>query len=61
MLRRLLISKKLVKIIEVHSPISALVVENTKIKSQKEMRGFDGFGLALYVTQFKWESQIMKF
>ena len=43
MLRRLLISKKLIRIIEVHSPISALVVENTKIKSQKEMTAFDGF------------------
>ena len=34
-------------IIEVHSPISALVVENTKIKSQKEMTAFDGWSSSL--------------
>ncbi len=43
MLRRLLKSKKLVRVIEVHSPISALVVENTKINIQKEMKVFDCF------------------
>tara|TARA_B100000767_G_C19750099_1_gene530373 strand:- start:378 stop:1673 length:1296 start_codon:yes stop_codon:yes gene_type:complete len=43
MLSRLLKSKKLVRVIEVHSPISALVVENTKIKTKNEIKVFDCF------------------
>ena len=43
LLRRLINSKKIVSIMEAHSPISALIYENIVHKSEKSNRQFDGF------------------
>ena len=43
MLKRLLISKKFLKIIEAHSPLSALVAEKISIKDKDKTMYFDGF------------------
>ena len=42
-LKRLINSKKIVRIIETHSPISAIISENVNYKSKNELREFDGF------------------
>ncbi len=42
-LKRLINSKKIVRIIEAHSPISAIISENINYKSKNELREFDGF------------------
>ena len=42
-LRRLIKSKKIVRIIEAHSPISALISENLYYNDDQGMREFDGF------------------
>ena len=42
-LKRLLNSKKIVRILETHSPISAIIAENVNYKNKKELREFDGF------------------
>jgi len=41
-LRRLLVSKDLVRIIEAHSGLSGLIVEHTKIEVNSKVREFDG-------------------
>jgi phosphoenolpyruvate phosphomutase len=43
MLKRLLISKKFLKIIEAHSPLSALVAEKISVKDKDKTIYFDGF------------------
>ena len=47
MLKRLLISKNFLKIIEAHSPLSALVAEKIRIKDKDKTMYFDGFGQLL--------------
>jgi phosphoenolpyruvate phosphomutase / 2-hydroxyethylphosphonate cytidylyltransferase len=42
-LRRLLKAKPLVRFIEAHSPISALIAENAKEESEGKIKTFDGF------------------
>lgn len=42
-LRRLISSKKVVRVIEAHSPISALIAENVKFENNGEVRFFDAF------------------
>lgn len=42
-LKRLLAAKPLVRIIEAHSPISALIAENTSVEVDGKLRTFDGF------------------
>jgi phosphoenolpyruvate mutase len=41
--RRVLTAPRISRIIEVHSPISAMVVESARISSNSEIRTFDGF------------------
>ena len=41
-LKRLINSKKIVRFIESHNPITGLLVENLKINFKKEYREFDG-------------------
>ena len=41
-LRRLINSKKIVRIIEAHSGLTGLIVENTKVEMNGEIREFDG-------------------
>lgn len=41
-LRRLIASKKIVRIIEAHSGLTGLIVENTKVEVDGEQREFDG-------------------
>ena len=43
LLRRLLESKKIVRIIETHNPISAIIAENTYLEKKGKRLGFDGF------------------
>lgn len=43
LLRRLLESKKIVRIIETHNPISAIIAENTYLEKKGRRLGFDGF------------------
>ena len=43
MLSRLLLSKPICRFIETHTPLSALIAENIKYNSKKEVREFDGF------------------
>ena len=43
LLRRLLESKKIVRIIETHNPISAIIAENTYLEKKGKKLGFDGF------------------
>lgn len=42
-LKRLINSKKIVRIIESHSPISAIIAENVSYRFKNEFREFDGF------------------
>ena len=42
-LKKLIETKKIVRIIETHSPIASLIAENLSIKSNNEIREFDGF------------------
>jgi phosphoenolpyruvate phosphomutase len=42
MLKRLIDNKKIVRILEAHSPLSGLIVENTKIEKGKIINQFDG-------------------
>ena len=42
-LRRLISSKKVVRVMEAHSPISALIAENVKFENNGEVRFFDAF------------------
>ena len=42
-LKRLLKTKSLLRIIETHSPISALIAENSILKKKEKLREFDGF------------------
>mgnify|MGYP006113162129 CR=1 FL=1 len=42
-LKRLINSKNIVRIIESHSPISAIIAENVNYKFKNEFREFDGF------------------
>ena len=42
-LRRLINSKKIVRIIEAHSPLSALIGEKIKVNKDNQFREFDGF------------------
>jgi len=42
-LRKLLEAKSFLRIIETHSPISALIAENSLIKKKNKIREFDGF------------------
>ena len=42
MLKRLIDNKKIVRILETHSPLSGLIVENTKIEKGKIINQFDG-------------------
>ncbi len=42
-LSRLIETEKLIRIVEVHSPFSALIVENLKIKHKDKIKFFDGF------------------
>ena len=41
-LRRLLNSKKIVRFLESHSPLTGLIIENTKIKKRESIEQFDG-------------------
>lgn len=41
-LKRLIMSKKIVRLLEAHSPLSGLIVENTKHKFKKKIVEFDG-------------------
>tara|TARA_Y100001958_G_C21237667_1_gene564510 strand:+ start:1836 stop:3083 length:1248 start_codon:yes stop_codon:yes gene_type:complete len=43
MLRRLINSKRTLRILEAHSPLSALVGENTQIEKKGKILSFDGF------------------
>jgi phosphoenolpyruvate phosphomutase len=43
LLRRMLNTPRISRIMEVHSPISAMVVESARISSNSEIRTFDGF------------------
>ena len=43
LLRRLIDSKKIVRIMESHSPISALIAENIVYEDERSIRRFDGF------------------
>jgi phosphoenolpyruvate phosphomutase len=45
-LRRLLASKELVTIMEVHSGLAGLIVENTTVKVNQQLREFDGMWLS---------------
>jgi phosphoenolpyruvate phosphomutase len=45
-LRRLLASKDLVTIIEAHSGLTGLIVENTRVKVNQQLREFDGMWLS---------------
>lgn len=45
-LRRLLVSKELVTIMEVHSGLTGLIVENTTVKVNQQLREFDGMWLS---------------
>jgi phosphoenolpyruvate mutase len=45
-LRRLLASKELVTIMEVHSGLAGLIVENTSVKVDHQLREFDGMWLS---------------
>ena len=49
LLSRLIQSKKLIRIVEVHSPLSALIVENFFIKEKIEKSFLMDSGLVLYV------------
>mgnify|MGYP006081004969 CR=1 FL=1 len=42
-LNRLIEAKKFIRIIETHSPISALIAENVNLKIKSEFKEFDGF------------------
>lgn len=42
-MKRLLNTKKIVRILETHSPISAIIAENVKYQNKKKFREFDGF------------------
>jgi len=42
-LKRLLNSKKFLRIMETHSPISAIIAENISYRTKKELKYFDGF------------------
>ena len=42
-LKRLLQSKSFIKIIEVHSPMSAMIIDNLKINNERGSNFFDGF------------------
>ena len=42
-LKRLLNTKKILRILETHSPISAIIAENVKYNNKKVFREFDGF------------------
>ncbi len=42
-LRRLLNSKSIIRILEVHNPISAIIAENANIKEGLKLKEFDGF------------------
>ncbi len=42
-LKRLLNSKKILRFIETHNPISAIIAENAKYKKKNILRDFDGF------------------
>ena len=42
-LKRLINSKKIVRIIEAHSPLSALIGEKIKVNKDNNFREFDGF------------------
>ena len=42
-LKRLINSKKIVRILEAHSPLSALIGEKVKIQKNNQLREFDGF------------------
>ena len=42
-LKRLLNSKKILRFIETHNPISAIIAENAKYKNKNILRDFDGF------------------
>ena len=46
-LRRLLETGKFLKFIEVHSPISAIIAENTIINKKNKKLFYDGFGQVL--------------
>jgi phosphoenolpyruvate mutase len=45
-LRRLLASKELVTIMEVHSGLAGLIVDNTRVKVNRQIREFDGMWLS---------------
>jgi len=45
-LRRLLASKELITIMEVHSGLAGLIVENTTVKVNQQLREFDGMWLS---------------
>ena len=47
MLKHLIKSKKTVRILEVHNPISALIVEKTKSNFNGKILNLMGFGQAL--------------
>ena len=40
-LKRILDSKKIVRVLEAHSPLSGLIIENTKILNKKKIKQFD--------------------
>ena len=42
-LRRLIDAKGLVRIVEAHSPLSALIIEQTELEVEHKIRSFDGF------------------
>jgi len=41
LLRRLISSKKIVRVLEAHSPLAGLIIENTKIETQNKIEQFD--------------------
>ena len=42
MLRRLLETKGFIRIIEAHSPLAGLIIENTKLQKHKNDKEYDG-------------------
>ena len=50
-LKRLIDSKKFIRVIEAHNPISALIGEKTNYKKGNKIREFDSFGLQVLLIR----------
>ena len=52
-LKRLIFAKKIVRILESHSPLSGLIIENTKVFKENKHQEFDGMWSSSLTDCFK--------